>query len=111
MQFISLDTVYLNTVQKQFLHTNIVGVEIRKCHTVTERCTRQLALTAERNVKFHSSQTAQGQFTAENATLNEDHHEDTKLNGLCIFPNSNFLFYFLHFIFGLDSLPRGFLFY
>ncbi len=45
---------------------------------VTERCTRQPALTAEKNAKFLSSQTAPGQFTAESATLSEDHHEDTK---------------------------------
>jgi hypothetical protein len=43
-----------------------------------KRCIRQLVLTAEKNVKFLSSQTAQGQFTAENATLNADHQEDTK---------------------------------
>jgi len=30
-------------------------------------------------VKFHSSQTEAGQSTAESATANEDHHEDTKL--------------------------------
>ncbi len=36
-------------------------------------------LTAEKNVKFLSSQTALGQYTAENATQNEDHHADTKL--------------------------------
>jgi hypothetical protein len=30
-------------------------------------------------VKFLSSQTVQGQFTAESATRNVDHHEDTKL--------------------------------
>jgi hypothetical protein len=29
-------------------------------------------------VKFLSSQTVQGQFTAESATQNVDHHEDTK---------------------------------
>ncbi len=45
----------------------------------TEKCTRQPALTAEKNVKFLSSQTAHGQFIAANATLNEDHQEDTKL--------------------------------
>ena len=44
----------------------------------TKRCTRQLAPTAEKNATFLSNQTEQGQFTAENATLNEDHHEDTK---------------------------------
>jgi hypothetical protein len=46
---------------------------------VAKRCIRQPALTAEKNVMFLSSQTAQGQFTAENATQNEDHHEDIKL--------------------------------
>jgi hypothetical protein len=45
----------------------------------TKRCIRQLALTAEKNVMFHLNQTEQGQFTAENATQNEDHHEDIKL--------------------------------
>jgi hypothetical protein len=30
-------------------------------------------------VKFLSSQTVLGQFTAESATRNEDHHEDIKL--------------------------------
>jgi hypothetical protein len=30
-------------------------------------------------VMFHSNQTVAGQFTAENATLNVDHHEDTKI--------------------------------
>jgi hypothetical protein len=48
----------------------------------TEKCTRQPALTAEKNVKFLSSQTAQGQFIAESATQNEDHHEDIKLTNL-----------------------------
>ena len=33
----------------------------------------------ERNVKFPSSQTETGQYIAESATANEDHHEDTKL--------------------------------
>lgn len=46
---------------------------------VTKRCTRQLALTAERNVMFHSSQTVAGQFIAVSAMQNEDLHEDTKL--------------------------------
>jgi len=45
---------------------------------VTERCTRQLVPTAEKNVKFLSNQTEQDQFTAVNATLNADHQEDTK---------------------------------
>ncbi len=45
---------------------------------VTKRCTRQLALTAEKNVKFLSNQTVQDQFTAESATQNVDPQEDTK---------------------------------
>ena len=45
---------------------------------VTERCIKQLVLIAEMNVKFLSNQTAPGQFTAENATQNADHHADTK---------------------------------
>lgn len=35
-------------------------------------------LTAERNVKFHSSQTELDLCTVENVILNEDPHEDTK---------------------------------
>ena len=46
---------------------------------VTERCTRQSALIAVKNVKFHSNPTEPGQFTAENATESEDHPEDIKL--------------------------------
>ena len=61
------------------MHTNVVGVENRKCHMATEKCTRQPALTAEKNVMFLSSQTVPGQFIAENATQNEDHQEDIKL--------------------------------
>jgi len=45
----------------------------------TEKCTRQPALTAEKNVKFLSSQTAQGQFIAASAMQNEDRREDIKL--------------------------------
>jgi hypothetical protein len=45
---------------------------------VTKKCTRQPAQTVEKNVKFLSSQTEAGQFTAVSATQNEDHHEDTK---------------------------------
>ena len=45
---------------------------------VTERCTRQLALTVEKNVMFLSSQTAQDQYIAVSATQNADHQEDTK---------------------------------
>ena len=46
---------------------------------VPKRCIRQPAETAEKNVMFLSSQTVAGQFIAENATANEDHHEDIKL--------------------------------
>jgi len=46
---------------------------------VTERCTRQFAVIAVKNVKFHSSLTEAGQFTAENAFQNEDHPEDIRL--------------------------------
>jgi hypothetical protein len=45
-----------------------------------KRCIRQPAQTAEKNAMFHSNQMEAGQFTAENATQNEDHHEDTKLS-------------------------------
>jgi hypothetical protein len=63
--------------KQTFALTSIIGVEISKCH-IQKRCTRQPVLTAERNVKFPSSQTAPGQFTAESVTLNEDHPEDSK---------------------------------
>jgi len=46
---------------------------------MAKRYTRQLAPTAERNVKFPSSQTEADQFIVESATANEDHHEDIKL--------------------------------
>jgi hypothetical protein len=46
---------------------------------VTERCTRQSALIAVKNVKFHSSLTEPGQFTAENVTEKEARPEDIKL--------------------------------
>ena len=45
----------------------------------TAKCIRQPALTVEKNVKFLSNQTAQGQYIAENATQKEDHQEDIKL--------------------------------
>ena len=45
-----------------------------------EKCTRQPALTVERNAKFHSNLTAAGQCIVENATANEDHQEDIKAN-------------------------------
>ncbi len=57
---------------------NITGSENRKWD-IQKKCTRQPVLTAERNVKFHSSQTVPGQFIAESAIANEDHHADSKL--------------------------------
>jgi hypothetical protein len=65
----------------------------------TEKCTRQPALTAEKNAKFLSSQTAQGQFIAESATQNEDHQEDIKLTAEHLnLVSRYFLFYFfIHF--------------
>jgi len=47
---------------------------------VTERCTRQSALIAVKNVKFHSNPTEPGQYTAENVTQKEDRPEDFKLS-------------------------------
>ena len=46
-----------------------------------KKCSRQLALNAVKNVKFLSNQTAQGQFTAENASLRNDQQgqDDIKL--------------------------------
>jgi hypothetical protein len=63
--------------KSKVLREIVKGVEIAKC--IKKRCLRPLALTAERNVKFHSSQTEAGQCTAENVTLNEDRQEDIKL--------------------------------
>ncbi len=46
---------------------------------VAEKCTRQPALIAVKNVKFHSNPTEAGQFTAVSAMQNEDPHEDIKI--------------------------------
>jgi hypothetical protein len=67
----------MRVCKSKFLRETAKGVEIAKC--ITKRCTRPLALTVERNAKFHSSQTEAGQCTAENVTLNEDPREDIKL--------------------------------
>lgn len=77
-QFISNVVTCSILCKTLFLHTNVVGVEIDKCHTVTERCTRQPAQTVDVNVMFHSNQTVAGQFTAVSAMQKEDHPEDTK---------------------------------
>jgi len=45
---------------------------------VTERCTRQSALIAVKNVKFHSNPTEPGQYTAENVTRKDARLDDTK---------------------------------
>jgi len=63
--------------KKRFLSEQYKELKQQKC--ITKRHTRQPAPTAERNVKFPSNQTEVGQCTAENVTLNEDHHEDIKL--------------------------------
>jgi hypothetical protein len=64
-------------VQKLAVCTiSVEGVEKKKC--IEEKRTRQPVLTAERNVKFRSSQTVPGQFTAASATQNEDHRADIK---------------------------------
>ncbi len=77
--------------------TNHLGVENRKCHMAIKRCTKQPAQTAEKNVMFLSNQTVAGQFTAENATLNADHQEDTKrkLKRLLVWPNCISFFIYL----------------
>jgi hypothetical protein len=62
---------------KTFLRISHVGVETAEC--IIKSRIRQPVLTAERNVKFLSSQTEAGQCTAENATPNEDHHEGIRL--------------------------------
>jgi hypothetical protein len=41
-----------------------------------KRCTRQFALIAERNVKYHSSPMAADQYTAESVTRREHHQEE-----------------------------------
>jgi hypothetical protein len=43
---------------------------------------------------FLSSQTEAGQYTAENATQNEDHHADTKLISLHLTSLTKILFLF-----------------
>ena len=59
-----------------------------------KKCTRLPALTAERNVTFHSNQTAPGQFTAESATQNEDPHADIKIGISGLFCFQNYLSFF-----------------
>jgi hypothetical protein len=63
--------------KQTFALTRIIGVEKSEC-IITKKCTRQPVLNAKRNAKFHSSQTVQGQYTAESATGNVDHQTDIK---------------------------------
>jgi len=44
-----------------------------------EKCTRLYAPIVEKNVRFPSNLTEANPYTAENAILNEDPREDTKL--------------------------------
>ena len=44
---------------------------------VHEKCTRSSAATADRNVKYHSSQQKVVQSTVRNASRNTDHHAGT----------------------------------
>ena len=53
------------------------GVEKGKC--LEEKCIRQSAPNAERNVKFPSNLTEADLYTAENVTLNEEIQGDIKL--------------------------------
>ena len=41
-----------------------------------KRCTRQFALIAERNAKYHSSPMAADLYTAESVTRKEHHQEE-----------------------------------
>jgi hypothetical protein len=73
-QNLNADAHIQGTVQTS-LHN--ASKELREI-CIEKRCIKQPVLTAAKNAMSHSSQTAQGQFTAENATQNEDHHADTK---------------------------------
>ena len=65
-------------VQKAFFA--LYGIEeLREPKCIEERRTRQSVQTVERNAKFLSSPTEADRYTAENAILNEDHHEDIRL--------------------------------
>jgi hypothetical protein len=41
-----------------------------------KRCTRQFALTVEKNAKYHSSPMVADQYTAESVTRREPPHEE-----------------------------------
>ena len=64
-------------LRKVFCAQLQTGVETSEC--IIKNRIRQPVPTVDRNVKFPSKQTEADQCTAENATANEDHHEDIKL--------------------------------
>ena len=64
-------------LRKVFCAQLQTGVETSEC--IIKNRIRQPVPTVERNVKFPSNQMAAGQCIAENAIVNEDHHEDIKL--------------------------------
>jgi len=70
----SLRLVIVASCKKRFLHKTIKGVEIVKWQR--KRCTRQFALTVERNVKFPSSLTQADQYTAESVGPREETQEE-----------------------------------
>ena len=89
--FISVDVVVCVACEKRFLHSIISGVENRICRK--EKCIRQFVLNVAKNAKCHSSLIQADLFTAENATRNEDHHEDSKSK----LTTSSLASFFLHF--------------
>ena len=70
----SLTRVVIASCKKQFLHKTSKGVEIAKWQR--KRCTRQFALTVERNAKSPSSLTQADQFTAESVGPREEIREE-----------------------------------
>jgi hypothetical protein len=65
---------YWRRARTCFLHSNRKGVEIVQWQR--KRCTRQSALIVGRNVKFRSSLTQAGRFTAESVGLREEIREE-----------------------------------
>jgi hypothetical protein len=62
-----------------------------------EKCTRQYALIVAKNVKFRSSLTEADPYTVENAMLNGDPREDTKLTGRNLPSSPHFFFFFVYY--------------
>jgi hypothetical protein len=63
-------------VQESYCTKSSKGVEIVKWQR--KKCIRQFALNVEKNVKYHSSLTQAGRFTAENAGRRKEQQEDSK---------------------------------